>query len=106
MIGATNVAPAQRARELIGQKVVVIVGDKQAARREQLCRALPIHRVVGPADIAMLAIQLMRNSALTGATFDVGGATNSSRAAPVLPRRLGVRLTTETSQGRNERRRI
>ena len=34
---------------------------------------LPIGRVVGPADIAALAIHIMTNSALTGATFDIDG---------------------------------
>jgi NAD(P)-dependent dehydrogenase (short-subunit alcohol dehydrogenase family) len=34
---------------------------------------LPIGRVVGPADIAALAIHLMTNTAVTGATFDIDG---------------------------------
>jgi NAD(P)-dependent dehydrogenase (short-subunit alcohol dehydrogenase family) len=42
-------------------------------RREQLRRTLPIGRVVGPADIALLAVQLMTNTAVTGATFDIDG---------------------------------
>jgi hypothetical protein len=29
--------------------------------------------VVGPADVAQLAVQLMTNGALTGATYDVDG---------------------------------
>jgi NAD(P)-dependent dehydrogenase (short-subunit alcohol dehydrogenase family) len=34
---------------------------------------LPIRRVVGPADVAALAIHIMSNSALTGATYDIDG---------------------------------
>jgi NAD(P)-dependent dehydrogenase (short-subunit alcohol dehydrogenase family) len=50
-----------------------ILGDQIEARREQLRRTLPIGRVVGPADIAGLAIHLMTNTAVTGATFDIDG---------------------------------
>jgi hypothetical protein len=32
-----------------------------------------IRHVVGPADIAALAIHLMTNTAVTGATFDIDG---------------------------------
>jgi hypothetical protein len=34
---------------------------------------LPIRRVVEPADVAALAVRLMTNTALTGATSDVDG---------------------------------
>ena len=34
---------------------------------------LPIGRVVGPADVAALAVHLMTNTALTGATYDIDG---------------------------------
>ncbi|HWG23613.1 MAG TPA: hypothetical protein VG296_05805 [Actinospica sp.] len=34
---------------------------------------LPIGRVVGPADIAALAVHLMANTAITGATYDIDG---------------------------------
>jgi NAD(P)-dependent dehydrogenase (short-subunit alcohol dehydrogenase family) len=50
-----------------------ILGDQLDARREQLCTTLPIRRVVGPADIAALAVHLMTNTAVTGATFDIDG---------------------------------
>ena len=50
-----------------------LLGDQLDARREQLRAALPIRRVVGPADIAALAIHLMTNTALTGATYDIDG---------------------------------
>ena len=43
------------------------------ARREELRRTLPIGRVVGPADVAALAVHIMANTALTGATFDIDG---------------------------------
>jgi NAD(P)-dependent dehydrogenase (short-subunit alcohol dehydrogenase family) len=42
-------------------------------RREQLRATLPIGRVVGPADIAALAVQLMTNTALTGGTYPIDG---------------------------------
>jgi NAD(P)-dependent dehydrogenase (short-subunit alcohol dehydrogenase family) len=50
-----------------------LLGDQLDTRREQLRSALPIGRVVGPADVAALAIHLMINTALTGATFDIDG---------------------------------
>jgi NAD(P)-dependent dehydrogenase (short-subunit alcohol dehydrogenase family) len=50
-----------------------ILGDELEARREELRDTLPIRRVVGPADIAALALHLMTNTALTGATFDIDG---------------------------------
>jgi NAD(P)-dependent dehydrogenase (short-subunit alcohol dehydrogenase family) len=50
-----------------------ILGDRLDTRREQLRTTLPIRRVVGPADIAALAIHLMTNTAVTGATFDIDG---------------------------------
>jgi NAD(P)-dependent dehydrogenase (short-subunit alcohol dehydrogenase family) len=50
-----------------------LLGDQLEARREELRRTLPIRRVVGPVDVAALAIALMTNDALTGATFDIDG---------------------------------
>ena len=50
-----------------------LLGDDLEARREELRATLPIRRVVGPADVAALAVHLMVNTALTGATFDVDG---------------------------------
>ena len=50
-----------------------LLGDQLDARREQLRTILPIRRVVGPADIAALAVHLMTNTAVTGATFDIDG---------------------------------
>ena len=41
--------------------------------RDQLRATLPIGRVVGPADVAALAVHLMTNTALTGATYDIDG---------------------------------
>ena len=34
---------------------------------------MPIGRVVGPADVAALAVHLMTNTALTGGIYDVDG---------------------------------
>jgi NAD(P)-dependent dehydrogenase (short-subunit alcohol dehydrogenase family) len=50
-----------------------LLGGGLDARREQLRRTLPIGRVVGPEDIAALAVHLMTNTAVTGATFDIDG---------------------------------
>jgi NAD(P)-dependent dehydrogenase (short-subunit alcohol dehydrogenase family) len=50
-----------------------LLGDQLEARREQLRTTLPIGRVVGPADVAALAVHLMTNTAVTGATFDIDG---------------------------------
>jgi NAD(P)-dependent dehydrogenase (short-subunit alcohol dehydrogenase family) len=50
-----------------------LLGDQLDDRRNQLRRTLPIRRVVGPADVAALAVHLMTNTALTGATYDIDG---------------------------------
>jgi NAD(P)-dependent dehydrogenase (short-subunit alcohol dehydrogenase family) len=50
-----------------------LLGDELDARRAELRATLPIGRVVGPADIAALAIHLMTNTAVTGATYDIDG---------------------------------
>jgi NAD(P)-dependent dehydrogenase (short-subunit alcohol dehydrogenase family) len=50
-----------------------LLGDQLDARREQLRTTLPVRRVIGPADIAALAVHLMANTAITGATFDIDG---------------------------------
>jgi NAD(P)-dependent dehydrogenase (short-subunit alcohol dehydrogenase family) len=50
-----------------------ILGDDLEARRQQLRETLPIRRVVGAGDVAALALHLMVNTALTGATYDVDG---------------------------------
>jgi len=46
-----------------------LLGDRLDERRNQLRTTLPIRRVVGPADVAALAVHLMTNTALTGATY-------------------------------------
>ena len=48
-------------------------GDRIGSRHEQLRVTLPIGRAVSPADIAALAVHLMTNTAVTGATFDIDG---------------------------------
>jgi NAD(P)-dependent dehydrogenase (short-subunit alcohol dehydrogenase family) len=50
-----------------------LLGDGLQARREELRSTLPIGRVVGPADVAALAVHIMTNTALTGATYDIDG---------------------------------
>jgi NAD(P)-dependent dehydrogenase (short-subunit alcohol dehydrogenase family) len=50
-----------------------LLGEQLDERRAQLRTTLPIGRVVGPDDIAVLAVHLMANSAVTGATYDIDG---------------------------------
>ena len=50
-----------------------LLGDRLDERRDELRARLPIGRVVGPADVAALAVHVMANTALTGATFDIDG---------------------------------
>jgi NAD(P)-dependent dehydrogenase (short-subunit alcohol dehydrogenase family) len=50
-----------------------LLGDQLDNRRNELRTTLPIGRVVGPEDVAALAIHLMVNTALTGATYDIDG---------------------------------
>jgi NAD(P)-dependent dehydrogenase (short-subunit alcohol dehydrogenase family) len=50
-----------------------LLGDRLEGRRNELRATLPIGRVVGPADVAALAVHIMANTALTGATYDVDG---------------------------------
>lgn len=50
-----------------------LLGENLDERREELRKVLPIGRVVGPADVAALAVHIMSNTALTGATFDIDG---------------------------------
>jgi NAD(P)-dependent dehydrogenase (short-subunit alcohol dehydrogenase family) len=50
-----------------------VLGDDIERRRDQLRATLPIGRVVGPADVAALAVHIMANTALTGATYVIDG---------------------------------
>ena len=50
-----------------------LLGDGLDARRQELRSTLPIGRVVEPADVAALAVHIMSNTALTGATYDIDG---------------------------------
>jgi len=50
-----------------------LLGDRLEDRRNELRATLPIGRVVGPADVAALAVHIMTNTALTGATYDIDG---------------------------------
>ena len=50
-----------------------LLGDELENRRKQLRETLPIRRVVEPADVAALAVHIMINTALTGATYDING---------------------------------
>ncbi len=50
-----------------------LLGDGLEAPRAELRTKLPIGRVVGPADVAALAVHLMINTAVTGSTYDIDG---------------------------------
>jgi NAD(P)-dependent dehydrogenase (short-subunit alcohol dehydrogenase family) len=50
-----------------------LLGEDLDRRRDELRATLPIRRVVGPADVAALAVHIMTNTALTGATYDIDG---------------------------------
>lgn len=50
-----------------------LLGEGLDARRAELRDALPIGRVVGPVDVAALALHLMANTAVTGVTYDIDG---------------------------------
>jgi len=50
-----------------------ILGKALEQRRTELRATLPIRRVVEAADVARLAVHIMINTALTGATYDIDG---------------------------------
>jgi NAD(P)-dependent dehydrogenase (short-subunit alcohol dehydrogenase family) len=50
-----------------------LLGDDIEAYRAELRETLPVRRIVEPADIAALALHLMTNTAVTGATYDIDG---------------------------------
>jgi len=50
-----------------------LLGDQLESRRDELRSTLPIGRVVTPEDVAALAVHLMVNTAITGATCDIDG---------------------------------
>ena len=56
-----------------------LLGDDLDARRAQLSARLPIGRVVGPADIALLAVHLMINTASPGRPTTSTAGSNSCR---------------------------
>ena len=66
-----------------------LLGGDLDARRAQLAARLPIGRVVGQADIAALAVHLMINTAVTGATYDIDGG----EATVALAHHIGAGLS-------------
>ena len=71
--GAEVILTARNAGFIDTPLSAALLGDELEARRAQLRATLPIGRVVGPADVAALAVHLMTNTALTGATYDIDG---------------------------------
>src|SRR5215472_2897538 len=72
-IGSTSGRRTAAGPALITALTASLPGDQIDEHREQLRATLPIGHVVGPADIAALAVHLMTNTAMTGATFDIDG---------------------------------
>ena len=70
-----------------------ILGDQLDERREQLRTTLPIGRVVGPEDVAALAVHIMTNTALTGGHV-------RHRRRPTARRRLSSSSTSEPPERR------
>ncbi len=58
-----------------------LLGDELENRRNQLRATLPIRRVVGPADIAALAVHIMTNTA-SRARPTTSTAASSSSSSP------------------------
>jgi NAD(P)-dependent dehydrogenase (short-subunit alcohol dehydrogenase family) len=50
-----------------------LLGEDLEKRRDQLRATLPVGRVVEPEDVAALAVHVMRNTALTGASYTIDG---------------------------------
>ena len=50
-----------------------LLGEDLDKQRDQLRTTLPVGRVVQPQDVAALAVHIMTNTALTGATYDIDG---------------------------------
>ena len=50
-----------------------LLGSGSTRAASELRTTLPIGRVVDPADVAALAVHIMTNTALTGATYDIDG---------------------------------
>ena len=53
--------------------VVMMLDINSEPLREGFARYLPVGRVVTPADVAALAVHIMTNTAITGATYDIDG---------------------------------
>lgn len=56
-----------------------ISGKTLGERREQLGATLPIRSVVEAGEVAALAVHIMINTALTGATYDIDGGQAARR---------------------------
>ena len=67
--------PGQPHRRGLRRHPLVGIASRRrtGGRRDELRATLPIGRVVGPADVAALAVHIMTNTALTGATYDIDG---------------------------------
>jgi NAD(P)-dependent dehydrogenase (short-subunit alcohol dehydrogenase family) len=64
-----------------------LLGDELDKRRDQLRATLPIRRVIEPADVAALAVHIMTNTALTGATYDIDGGEQILPGQPAFAAR-------------------
>ena len=76
VIGGSSGIGLETARLVRAEGADVILTGRHRERLERAARetaTLPIRRVVGPADVASMAVHLMASTAVTGATCDVDG---------------------------------
>ena len=83
-------APAVAAGFVETQLSGSLFGDELENRRSQLRAKLPIRRGVQPADVAALAVHIMTNTALTGATYESMAGSSSSSPEIIDVRGIGV----------------
>jgi hypothetical protein len=67
--------PGQSHRARLRRHPIVGFAPRRRSRQacEELRATLPIGRVVGPVDVAALAVHLVINTAVTSATYNIGG---------------------------------
>ena len=67
--------------------------------RNQLRTTLPIRRVVRPADVAALAVHIMTNTALTGATYDIDGGQQLVEKVRRVNKNIGAFTALSVTRG-------
>jgi hypothetical protein len=75
-VGEMDVAQVRHAFEehlVLPIQIARAAAAKMPPGRQELRETLPVRRVVEPSDIARLAVSLMSNTAVAGATYDIDG---------------------------------